>query len=208
MAGPARSATGRCSCFRWRRRTASGRESPARKSSRRTPARRQPRRADLVVTGAPAPGDEGAPPTGTRDSDANSSPPTHSIVERLRSVHLSMVEAVLGGEGLGRVAELASEAAGGPVAIVVPRLGVAVAAPASSPAAAALPALRRYAADRVKDRPVEVPDTLLAEAPIATGDDVVGIVALVAGSSPAAAEAAEYLHLAAVASLTEVAVEE
>jgi len=39
-----------------------------------------------------------------------------------------MVEAVLGGEGLGRVAELASEAAGGPVAIVVPRLGVAVAA--------------------------------------------------------------------------------
>jgi len=119
-----------------------------------------------------------------------------------------MVEAVLGGEGLGRVAELASEAAGGPVAIVVPRLGVAVAAPAASPAAAALPALRRYAADRVKDRPVEVPGALVAEAPIATGDDVVGIVALVAGSSPAAAEAAEYLHLAAVASLTEVAVEE
>jgi hypothetical protein len=119
-----------------------------------------------------------------------------------------MVEAVLGGEGLGRVAELASEAAGGPVAIVVPRLGVAVAAPASSPAAAALPALRRYASDRVKDRPVEVPGALVAEAPIATGDDVVGIVALVAGSSPAVAEAAEYLHLAAVASLTEVAVEE
>ena len=131
-----------------------------------------------------------------------------SLVERLRAVHLSMVEAVLGGEGLGRVAELASEAAGGPVAIVVPRLGVAVAAPAASPAAAALPALRRYVADRVKDRPVEVPAALVAEAPIATGDDVVGIVALVAGSAPAAPEAAEYLHLAAVASLTEVAVEE
>jgi sugar diacid utilization regulator len=119
-----------------------------------------------------------------------------------------MVEAVLGGEGLGRVAELASEAAGGPVAIVVPRLGVAVAAPAASPAAAALPALRRYAGDRVKDRPVEVPNALVAEATIATGDDVVGIVALVAGNGPAVPEAAEYLHLAAVASLTEVAVEE
>jgi sugar diacid utilization regulator len=129
-------------------------------------------------------------------------------VERLRSIHLGMVEAVLGGEGLGRVAELASEAAGGPVAIVVPRLGVAVAAPAASPATTALPALRRYAADRVKDRPVEVPTGLVAEAAIATGDDVVGIVALVAGSAPPSPDAAEYLHLAAVASLTEVAVEE
>jgi sugar diacid utilization regulator len=131
-----------------------------------------------------------------------------SIVERLRAVHLGMVEAVLGGEGLGRVAELASEAVSGPVAIVVPRLGVAVAAPAASPAGAALPALRRYAADRVKDRPVEVPSVLVAEAPIATGDDVVGIVALIAGNGPPVPEAAEYLHLAAVASLTEVAVEE
>ena len=50
----------------------------------------------------------------------------------------------------------------------------------------------------------------MAEAPIATGDDVVGIVALVLGSAARAGtpEAAEYLHLAAVASLTEVAVEE
>jgi PucR family transcriptional regulator, purine catabolism regulatory protein len=159
-----------------------------------------------MVRGAPAPGDDGAPAGPSPDAGASG-----SLVEQLRAVHLSMVEAVLGGEGLGRVAELASEAAGGPVAIVVPRLGVAVAAPAASPASAALPALRRYAADRVKDRPVEVPAVLVAEAPIATGDDVVGIVALVAGSSGAVgpiAEAAEYLHLAAVASLTEVAVEE
>jgi sugar diacid utilization regulator len=157
-----------------------------------------------MVRGAPAPGDDGAPAR-PQASDAGGS---GSLVEQLRAVHLSMVEAVLGGEGLGRVAELASAAARGPVAIVVPRLGVAVAAPAVSPAAAALPALRRYAADRVKDRPVEVPAALVAEAPIATGDDVVGIVALVAGSAPAVPDAAEYLHLAAVASLTEVAVEE
>jgi len=42
---------------------------------------------------------------------------------RLREVHLEMVEAVLHGDGLERVALLASRAAGAPVAIVVPRLG-------------------------------------------------------------------------------------
>jgi len=51
-----------------------------------------------------------------------------ALVEHLRSVHLDMVGAVLGGHGLERVAELAGEAAGAPVAIVVPRLGVAVGA--------------------------------------------------------------------------------
>ena len=66
-----------------------------------------------MVRGAPAPGDDGAPAR-PQASDAGGS---GSLVEQLRSVHLSMVEAVLGGEGLGRVAELASEAAGGPVAI-------------------------------------------------------------------------------------------
>ena len=131
-----------------------------------------------MVRGAPAPGDDGAPA-----AEEGGAP--GSLVERLRAVHLEMVDAVLGGEGLGRVAELASEAVGGPVAIVVPRLDVAVAAPAASPASAALPALRRYAADRVQDRPVEVPSGLVAEAPIATGDDVVGIVALIAGNGPA-----------------------
>jgi len=132
-----------------------------------------------------------------------------SLVERLRAVHLEMVEAVLGGSGLGRVAELAAEAAGGPVAVVVPRLGLAVAAPEGSAAAGALPALRRYVADRVKDRPTQVPAALVAEAPIATGGEVVGAVLLVAGgAAPPHPDAAEFLHLAAVAALTEVAVEE
>ena len=31
-----------------------------------------------------------------------------SLVERLRAIHLRMVDAVLGGDGLGRVAELAA----------------------------------------------------------------------------------------------------
>jgi len=114
------------------------------------------------------------------------------------------MDAVLSGDGLERVAALAAIAAGGPVAIVVPRLDAAVVAPEGGDVAA----LRRYTADRVKDRPSALPDGIVAEIPIASGDDVVGIVALLRGAGPPAPEAAEYLHLAAVACMTEVAIEE
>jgi sugar diacid utilization regulator len=133
------------------------------------------------------------------------------LVERLRGVHLAMVDAVLGGDGLGRVAELASEAAGGPVAIVVPRHDVAVAFPPQSVAVDALGALRRYVADRVRDRVARVPDGLVAEAPIESGGELLGVVALfgMGGPAPAApVDMREFLHLAAVASMTDVAVEQ
>src|SRR5215216_2074622 len=129
-----------------------------------------------------------------------------SLVERLRAVHLEMVDAVLGGDGLGRVAQLAADAAGATVAIVVPRLGAAA---TSAGGPTDLGPLRRYAGDRAKDRPAQVPAGILAEVPIASGDEVIGSVMLL-GEPPAtaSAEATEFLHLAAVASLTEVAVEE
>ncbi|MCW3045877.1 MAG: hypothetical protein JWO74_161 [Solirubrobacterales bacterium] len=146
----------------------------------------------------------------SRAADSGSSPAAPArgpaaagLIERLRSVHLQMVDAVLGGEGLERVAALAAEAAGAPVAIVVPRLGVAAIAPAVNDEL--LDALRDYVGDRVKDRPAQVPLPVTAEVPITSGDDVVGAVLLIGAGG---AEAAEYLHLAAVASLTEVAVEE
>jgi sugar diacid utilization regulator len=129
------------------------------------------------------------------------------LVERLRAVHLEMVDAVLGGEGLERVAELAAAAVDGPVAIVVPRHDVAVAAPGGSPATAALPALRRYVGERARGRPAPVPDAVSAEAAIESGDDLLGVVALI-GAAPAMPEAREFLHLAAVAALTDVAVEQ
>ncbi len=125
------------------------------------------------------------------------------IVERLRAVHLEMVDAVLGGDGLDRVAALAAEAAGAPVAIVIPRLGAVAAAPDASEEE--LGVLRRYVADRVKDRPAQVPPAIAAEVPIMSGDDIVGAVLMLGEGLP---EASEFLHLAAVASLTEVAVEE
>ncbi|HEX2087630.1 MAG TPA: helix-turn-helix domain-containing protein [Solirubrobacteraceae bacterium] len=127
------------------------------------------------------------------------------LVERLRGVHLAMVDAVLGGDGLERVAELAAEAAGGAVAIVVPRHDVAVAFPPDGAAAAALTPLRRYVADRQRDRPAQVPEGLVAEAPIESGGDRLGVVALFGAAGP---EAREFLHLAAVASMTDVAVEQ
>ena len=125
------------------------------------------------------------------------------LVERLRRVHLEMVEAVLGGEGLGRVAELAAAAAGAPVAVVVPRLDEAVAAPTP---VKRIDALRRYVVDKLRDRPVRVPDGIVAEVPIASGDEVIGAVLLLDAAADAAAP--EFLHLAAVASLTEVAIAE
>jgi sugar diacid utilization regulator len=128
------------------------------------------------------------------------------IVERLRAVHLEMVDAVLGGDGLEKVAALAADAAGAPVASVIPRLGAAVAAPAAGEED--LATLRRYVADRVKDRPAQVPPMVGAEVPIMSGDDTVGAVLMLIGPTPPGPEAGDFLHLAAVASLTEVAVEE
>jgi sugar diacid utilization regulator len=133
-----------------------------------------------------------------------------SLVERLREVHLRMVDAVLGGDGLERVAALTAEAAGTPVAIVIPRLDQAVIAGPPHPVeAATLDAVRRYVADRLQDRPSRVPEALVAETAIQSGDDAVGAVVLLraAGSEPHP-DAAEFLHLAAVACLTEVAVQE
>jgi hypothetical protein len=137
-------------------------------------------------------------------------PGAAGLVARLREVHLAMLDAVLGGDGLVRVAALAAEAAGAPVAVVVPRLGTVAIAPETCPERAE--ALRRYVADRVRDRPAEVPAAVVAEVPIAAGDEAVGAVLLLdrgnGTAAPAPAEAAEFLHLAAVACLTEVAVAE
>ncbi len=128
-----------------------------------------------------------------------SPPAATSLVERLRAVHLQMLDAVLTGDGLAAVADLAADAAGGPVAVVVPRLGVAVASAGGEPA---LGAVRRYIVEQRS-----VPPEVVAEVPIASGDERIGGVVLLDPGRPDP-EAVEFLHLAAVAALTEVAVEE
>jgi sugar diacid utilization regulator len=131
-------------------------------------------------------------------------PAATSLVERLRAVHLQMLDAVLTGDGLAAVATLAADAAGGPVVVVVPRLGVAVAAAGGE---GALPAVRRYVAEQGRGRVAPVPAEIVAEVPIASGDERIGGVVLLQPGRPEP-EAVEFLHLAAVAALTEVAVEE
>jgi sugar diacid utilization regulator len=126
-----------------------------------------------------------------------------TVMERVRAVHLRMVDAVLSGDGLEGVAALAASETGGVVAIVVPRLGAA----AASGPVADLGALRRYVSERARSRAAAVPAGIVAEVPISTGDEQLGAVLLLGETEPAP-DALEFLHVAAVACLTEVAVEE
>src|SRR3954470_7737068 len=85
--------------------------------------------------------------------------------ERLRAVHLRMVDAVLSGDGLEGVATLAASETGGLVAIVDPRLGAA----AASGPVGDMAALRRYVSERARSRATAVPSGVVAEVPIASG---------------------------------------
>jgi PucR family transcriptional regulator, purine catabolism regulatory protein len=116
-------------------------------------------------------------------------------VQSPRGAHLEMVGAVLAGDGLERVARIASAYAGAPVAVVVPRLG--------SPAEWA--PYERYVTSRLAGGRVKRPDDVLLEVPISSGGRELGAVLML---GKGAADAAEYLHVAAIAALTEVAVEE
>jgi hypothetical protein len=113
-----------------------------------------------------------------------------------RGAHLEMMGAVLAGDGLERVAEIASERAGAPVAVIVPRLGAPV---------RGWERFERYVGARMAggkpDRPAEVS----AEVPISSGGKELGAVLML---GPGGQDAGEYLHVAAVAALTEIAVAE
>ena len=113
-----------------------------------------------------------------------------------RRVHLEMVGAVVAGDGLERVAEVAGTHAGAPGAGIVPRLGAPVEAGAP---------YERYVASRRAGGSPRRPLEVTAEVPIFSGDAELGAVLLL---GPGAPEAGEYLHVAAIAALTEVAVAE
>ena len=120
-----------------------------------------------------------------------------------------MVDAVLGGEGLERVAELAADAAGGPVAIVVPRhdVAVAVAGGRARPPRRWAPCAARSSSGRGAG-PRRCPTGSSPRRRSRAATSCVGVVALVGAPATPAPEAPEFLHLAAVASLTDVAVEQ
>jgi sugar diacid utilization regulator len=107
-----------------------------------------------------------------------------------------MVGAVLAGDGLERIAAIARAHAGAPVAVIVPRLG--------SPVADWAP-YERYVASKLAGGKPARPDDVVAEVPIVSGGQELGAVLML---GPGTADAGEYLHVAAVAALTEVAVAE
>ena len=114
-----------------------------------------------------------------------------------RGAHLEMVGAVLAGDGLERIAEIASGHAHVPVAVVVPRLGTRV---------EAWQPYERYVASRLAGGRPERPADVTAEVPIVSGGQELGAVLMLGpGGTP---DAGEYLHVAAVAALTEIAVAE
>lgn len=113
-----------------------------------------------------------------------------------RGAHLEMVSAVLVGDGLERVAEIAAAQAGAPVAVIVPSLGVG-----REPWAR----YERYVAALLSGGRPQRPAELTAEVPISSGGRQLGAVLLLGRGGP---DAGDYLHMAAIAALTEIAVVE
>jgi sugar diacid utilization regulator len=124
----------------------------------------------------------------------------------MRDLSTRMVEAVLDGEGLRGVAELAAAEAGGPVAIVLPARGLA----ARAPGEADLNGLAEYTRAKVADANPAPPEPIAREASIEAGGKRVGLVLLLAesdeGEGPPLVDRDAVLRAAALATLAEVAV--
>ncbi|MGH2923810.1 MAG: PucR family transcriptional regulator [Solirubrobacterales bacterium] len=125
----------------------------------------------------------------------------------MRELSAKMLEAVLDGEGLAGVAQLASAEAQGPVAIVLPASGLQ----ARSSGDAALNGPAEYARALVADPGAKRPDSVALEHHVVAGGEVVGVVLLLAGESDdreLAVDRGEVLRAAGLAALAEVAVTE
>ena len=117
-----------------------------------------------------------------------------------------MIEAVLDGEGLRGVAELAAAEAGGPVAIVLPARGLA----ARAPGEADLNGLAEYTRAKVADANPAPPQPIAHETSIEAGGEAVGLVLLLAAGeeseNAALVDRDGVLRAAALATLAELAV--
>jgi sugar diacid utilization regulator len=124
----------------------------------------------------------------------------------MRDLSTRMIEAVLDGEGLRGVAELAAAEAGGPVAIVLPARGLA----ARAPGEANLNGLAEYTRAKVADANPAPPQPIAHETSIEAGGEPVGLVLLLAedeeSEKAALVDRDGVLRAAALATLAEVAV--
>jgi hypothetical protein len=125
----------------------------------------------------------------------------------MRELSTRMIEAVLDGDGLQGVAELAAAEAGGPVAIVLPPRGLA----ARAPGGGELNGLAEYAKARVAETRATAPGPIALERSIEAGGQIVGVVLLLEeppadAEQPVLVDREEVLRAAALAALAEVAV--
>jgi hypothetical protein len=124
----------------------------------------------------------------------------------MRRVHQKMVDAALTGDGFDRMAELAAEEIGRPVAIVVPALDVSLVWPAGHEPA--LGALAECTQARVAGTGAPIPESIDLLVPVSFADALVGGVGMVAAAGPVESDASEFLHLAATAAATAFALED
>jgi len=108
------------------------------------------------------------------------------LVERLRDVHASMVDAVLSGERMREVAAIAARRIGHPVAVEIPGLGYDLVEP-----------------------PGATEERVAREVVVRNGGERIGTIRLLAAQDPADVEEADaVLHLAAMAAMTDLALAE
>ena len=124
----------------------------------------------------------------------------------MRDLHARMLAALLAGDGLRGVAELASEEAGAPVAIVLPGRGLV----AASDDAVELEGLAAVYGEGAAAGP-EAPDAVAAAEPVLAAGERIGWVLGMRpppanGLPPVHVDLGEVLRTAALAALTEVAV--
>jgi hypothetical protein len=128
----------------------------------------------------------------------------------MRDLHASMLGAVLGGDGLEGVAELASIETGGPVAIVLPARGLSAASSGNVPEE-----LARYVAQRLEGGKADAPKGVEVAVPVQAGEEEIGAVVVLAsngtnGTAPDSPpiDREEVARAAAFAAVAELAVAE
>jgi hypothetical protein len=118
-----------------------------------------------------------------------------------------MVDAALTGDGFERMAELAADEIGRPVAIVIPEREIAVLWP-DLPNLAPLDELVGFVADRACDRAGQIPSFVGLLVPVTFEHEFQGGVAMLSSAAEAPEDAGEFLHLAAMAASTALALEQ
>lgn len=123
----------------------------------------------------------------------------------MRDLHSRMLTALMGGEGLQGIAELAAEEAGGPIAIVLPARGLAAASADDLP----LAELASEVAARMRGEPGGSA-TADAEVAVEAGSELIGYALAFEGRTNGmprvSVDREEVLRTAALAALAEVAV--